>query len=67
MLSTANIENLKLILNGFQMIPILQERYHYKEPYDEIEIKMWNINGAIAGPWFEEAFYEKHYQEPGGS
>ena len=65
MLAYANRDNLKLIIGGFQTVPLQYNIYDCYEIYDckEIRIKMWNVNGTITSPWFEEAFDQKYYQK----
>ena len=57
MLATSNIGNMDQVHQGFHSLP---------SPYNHVngfEIKMWNMNGTITTPWYQEDFVEEYYKE----
>jgi len=57
MLATSNIRNMDQVYQGFHSLP---------RPYNHVngfEIKMWNRNGTITTPWYQEDFVEEYYKE----
>ena len=57
MLATSNIGNMDQVYQGFQSLPTPSNHAN------GFEIKMWNINGTITTPWYQEAFMEEYYKE----
>ena len=57
MLATSKIGNMDQVYQGFQSLP---SRYNKVNGF---EIKMWNRNGTITTPWYQEAFMEEYYKE----
>ena len=55
--ATLNMGNTEQVMKGFHSLP---------RPYKHVngfEIHMWNLNGTITTPWFEEDYVEEYYKE----
>ena len=57
MLATSHMKNMDQVYQGFHSLP---------NPYKHVngfEMRMWNRNGTITTPWYEEDFVEEYYKE----
>ena len=55
MLASANEENIKQVVDGFQTFP---------KPYNTgFEVRLWNDKGTITTPWFGQEYNETYFLE----
>ena len=57
MLGTSNRGNVDQVFRGFHSVPTPSN------DGNGLKIKMWNLNGTIATPWFGGDYAEEYYQE----